>query len=79
MTQEEEIEARFNHYWDLLGKTVPEVYVDHGIIPPIETFKAMVRSAYGMGFTEGRITARPANEYSMPTHPESFPANFQQR
>lgn len=66
---QDQIEARFNHYWDLLGRSSADLFTSCKIVPSEESFKAMLSAAYGMGWTESRCVLDRTREYPSPPQP----------
>lgn len=64
---QDQIEARFDHYWRLLGSYSADLFVSCKIVPSEESFKAMLRAAYGMGWTESRCVLD--GDYPSPPQP----------
>ena len=58
MKDAKEIEARFEHYWQLLGKGTADIFREMHTVPSEESFKRMLSCAYGMGWTESRCALR---------------------
>jgi hypothetical protein len=54
----DEINRRFEHYWQLLGRTTADTFIRCQIVPREESFKRMLEAAYSMGWVEGRTSTR---------------------
>lgn len=67
MTEPQEVEVRFNHYWELLGRSSADTFIACQIVPDEGCFKGMLRSAYGMGWSEALMSR--TGDYPIPSTP----------
>lgn len=53
MTNSSELcNKQFEIYWMILARDICDIYIKCEITPSIEVFKEMLRSAYGMGWSQ---------------------------
>jgi hypothetical protein len=67
MKESQEIEVRFNHYWELLGKSSADTFIACKLVPNEECFKGMLRCAYSMGWSEALLSR--TGDYPTPSAP----------